>query len=67
MGPPEVADNGAEDEKERCVDQETGEVGVEGEVVALFDGGRVSQERVRRQEARRREKDWLEIGSCVVV
>jgi hypothetical protein len=42
--------------------QDNGEVGVLGEVVALL-GGRVSQERVRRQLARRIEKEVEERGS----
>jgi hypothetical protein len=42
--------------------QERGEVGVLGEVTVVL-GGSVSQERVRRQLARRIEKDAEDIGS----
>jgi hypothetical protein len=42
--------------------QESGEVGVLGEVTVLL-GGRVSHERVRRQLARRIEKEAEDIGS----
>ncbi len=42
--------------------QERGEVGVVGELTETL-GGRVSQERVRRQLARRIEKEAEEIGS----
>jgi hypothetical protein len=66
MGPPEVEARGAELEKDRLGCHDTGEVGVLGEVLALF-GGSVSQDRVRRQLARRIEKECEDIGSCVDV
>jgi hypothetical protein len=64
MGPPEVDGTWAEFVgKDRLLAfQERGEVGVLGEATVVL-GGRVSQERVRRQLARSIEKDAEEIGS----
>ena len=52
MGPPEVA---------------LGESGEEGAEEDCVVGGRVSQERVRRQDCRIREKEVGSRGSCVEV
>jgi len=60
MGPPEVL------EVLEVGEARKGELGAEIGV-EVEDGGRVSQERVRRQLARRTEKELEEIGSWVDV
>ena len=53
---------GTEEGKDRFACQDIGDVGVLGETIALL-GGSVSQDKVRRQLARRMENDVDEIGS----
>ena len=61
MGPPEDEDPVGPVEKGLCV---KGEV---GEVYCVEEGGRVSQERVRRQDCRTMEKEAGPSGSWVEV
>lgn len=66
IGPPDAL---AADGGKFCACGETGEMedGTDDGKGVVREGGSVSQERVRRQAARRREKDAVLNGSCADV